>query len=230
MVIADPTSELTSLVRQLGDPAPAEAPRHMRDRAQLIRRRFGLALPPPFAGPPGDDEPVRVAQPTDAAAIAAVKWRVFGTSYRGVLDDRFLDERDFVPPVAYWLGRAMVPPSRRHRLLVWGRPGRVFGYVECGPARPDEDEPVPEAAGEKGEIWELYVDPTAHARGGGTRLIEAAEEWLTAVGLSDMELSVLAPNHAAQAFYRARGWTPTGQVIPVDLGVVAFEELRFRRM
>src|SRR5690606_24625146 len=109
-----------------------------RRQAHLVRRRFGLALPTPFVGPPSGDEPVRVATAADGAAIASVKWRVFGTTYRGVLPDTFLDHRDVVPPATFGIGRAMVPPGRRHRLLVWGRPGVVHGYVDCGPAHHDD--------------------------------------------------------------------------------------------
>lgn len=221
MVIADPSSELLDLVRHLGDPAPPTAPEAERAAAALIRRRFGLSLPPPFAGRPGADEPVRVAAATDGAAIAAVKWRAFGASYRGILPDAFLDGRDVVPPASYWTGRALLPPSRRHHLLVWGRPGTVLGYADCGPADP--------ASGEVGEVFELYVDPTAQGAGGGSRLLLAAEERLWGSGFARLELSVLAANDRAQAFYRARGWEPTGRTEDVDLGVVRFTEVRFAR-
>ncbi len=229
MVVADPVAELISLVRAQPDPAPAVPEPADSARAHLIRRRFGLGLPMPFVGPPGEDEPVRVAAALDGAAVAAVKWRAFGTSYRGgILPDAFLDGRDVVPPAAYWVGRAMVPPSRQHRLLVWGRPGHVYGYVDCGPAHPDDV--VGEGPdGAMGEIWELYVDPHAQGRGGGRRLLEAASVWLDEVGLHHQVLSVLRSNRRARAFYEAQGWQPTGEVRPVDLGVVAFEELRMRR-
>ncbi len=218
MVIADPSAEVLDLVRALGDPAPSVAPAASQRRAELVRRRFGVALPPPFAGEPGPDEPVRAATAHDGAAIAAVKWRAFGTSYRGVLPDAFLDQRDVVPPASFWTGRAMVPPSRRHRLLVWGRPGRVFGYVDTGPADVD---------GAVGEVFELYVDPTAQGRGGGARLLAAGRGALVDAGFARLELSVVATNAGAQAFYRRQGWGPTGRVDHVDLGSLAFDEVRF---
>ncbi|CAN5808090.1 hypothetical protein BH10ACT1_BH10ACT1_39020 [soil metagenome] len=226
MVIADPSLELVELVRRQGDPARPEAPDADQRSAGLVRRRFGLALPPPFAGLPGPDEPIRVAAATDGAAIAAVKWRTFGTSYRnGVLPDAFLDGREVVPPASFWVGRAMVPPSRRHRLLVWGRPGTVFGYADLGPVHPDDATPnEPDA----GEVYELYVDPVAQGRGGGARLLEAAVEWLVGAGFTSLELSALASNEHAQQFYGAQGWERTGAVVHVDLGVVAFDEVRFR--
>lgn len=171
---------------------------------------------------------VRVAAPMDGAAVAAVKWRAFGASYRGgVLPDAFLDVREIVPPASFWTGRAMVPPSRRHRLFVWGRPGTVFGYLDCGPVHSDDATP---GAAEAGEVYELYVDPSAQGHGGGTVLLERAEQWLSEVGFARQELSVLASNPGAQAFYRQRGWAPTGVVARVDLGTVAFDEARFERV
>ncbi len=228
MVVADPAAELVGLVRALGDPAPAAAPAEVAARARLVRRRFGLSLPPPFAGPADAATPVRPAVAADGAAIASVKYRVFGTTYRGILPDAFLDARDVVPPVAFWVGRAMVPPSRRHRLLAWGRPGEVLGYVDSGPAR--EGEPGAAAGSAAvGEVYELYVDPAAQGLGGGRRLLAAAEEALAAAGFVALELSVLRDNHAARGFYGAMGWHDTGVVDHVDLGVVAFDELRLRK-
>ena len=227
MVVADPAADLLRLVTQHGDPPPSEASRADARTAELIRRRFGTSLPPPFAGLPGDDEPIRVATAHDAVAIAAIKWRAFGANYRGgVLADDFLDARDIVPPVSFWIGRAMLPPSRRHRLLVWGRPGVAFGYLDAGPVHLDDVDP---SQPESGEVYELYVDPMAQGRGGGARLLETAEDWFRDVGYERVELSTLVTNPAAQGFYRRQGWEPTGRIIPVDLGVVAFEEMRFAR-
>ncbi|MFN8019013.1 MAG: GNAT family N-acetyltransferase [Acidimicrobiales bacterium] len=227
MVVADPSAELVRLVTRHGDPPAVVASRADQRAAELVRRRFGLALPPPFAGEPGRDEPIRVAAPTDGAAIAAIKWRVFGTSYRdGVMDEAFLDRRGVVPPPSFWIGRAMVPPSRRHRIFVWGRPGVAFGYLDAGPVHPEDADPAhPDA----GEVYELYVDHTAQGRGGGARLLAAAEAWFREVGHPWAELSTQTTNPVAQAFYRANGWEPTGREVPVDLGVVAYVEARYAK-
>lgn len=227
MVVADPAAELLRLVTGPGDPPPATAAEADQRAASLVRRRFGLSLPPPFAGPPAAGEPVRRAAAQDGAAIAAVKWRSFGINYRdGVLPDAFLDGREVVPPASFWSGRAMVPPTRGHRLLVWGRPGTVLGYADLGPVHAEEAEA---GRAEAGEVYELYVDPTAQGHGGGTALLTAAEDWFLDVGWERGELNVLDTNRDAHAFYSARGWSPTGRSSPVDLGVVAFRELRYAR-
>ena len=226
MVIAEPSAELLALITAGGDPAPSDASAEAVRTATLLRRRFGLSLPLPLVALPGHEEPVRVAAAVDGPAIAAVKWRVFGTNYRGILDDGFLDRRDVVPPSSFWVGRAMLPPSRNHRLFVWGRPGVVYGYADCGPVHPEDAAPDrPDA----GEVYEIYVDPVAQGHGGGRRLLAAAESWFAERSFAAMELSVLAGNEVAQAFYRAAGWEQTGVAKPVDLGVVAFEELRLTK-
>jgi len=234
VVVADPSAELLGLVRSMGDPAPATAPPAMVRRADLIRRRFGLALPAPFVDLTAislRDEPIRVATAFDGAGIAAVKWRAYGTNFRGgVMPDAFLDQRGIVPPASFWTGRAMLPPSRQHRLLVWGRPGRVLGYVDCGPAHPEDVEPADVAAGVAvGEVYELYLDPSVQGRGGGSRLLAAATEALSDVGFERLELNVLTTNVAAQRFYEQHGWVPTGRVTHCEFPDVAFDEARFTR-
>lgn len=235
MVIADPAAELVRLITAAGDPPPVEASAADGRAAQLLRRRFGLALPPPFAGLPGDADPIRSASAVDGPAIACIKFRSFGATYRGLLDDAFLDGRGVAPPASFWVGRAMVPPSRRHALLVWGRPGSVFGYVDAGPAHPDDlpdadvdaDEGAPPDPSGVGEVYELYLDPVARRRGGGARLLASAEERLAAAGFTDAQLWVLSGNDPARSFYLRQGWVDTGFVRHEDLGVVAFDEVRF---
>ena len=99
---------------------------------------------------------MRPAVPADGPAIAAVKWRASAVAYRGVLPDAFLDQAELVPPVGFWVGRALRPPSRRHALVAWGRPGSVLGYADVGPCRDPGVDPE-----RVGEVYELYVDPAA---------------------------------------------------------------------
>jgi ribosomal protein S18 acetylase RimI-like enzyme len=223
IVIADPATELLTLVQRSSESSSASDDAN----AALLRRRFGLALPPPFTGPidAGDPEasPVRLAVPADGPAIASVKWRAFGDCYRGVLPDEFLDGREIVPPVAFWIGRAAVPPSRRHSLFVLGRPGLVLGYCDAGPCRDSDVD-----AAVTGEVYELYLDPTALRAGGGRRLLDRTVAHLVSSGSTDLRLWVLRANEAGRAFYEACGWRPDGTTRIEDLGMFEFEEVRYR--
>lgn len=217
MVVSDPAAELLELVRAAGDPAPCRPDPAGAARAALIRRRFGLALPPPFVELAGEPR-IRPAEVTDAAAIAAVRWRSFGTDYRGVLPDRFLDDRDLVPPVSYWMER--VAARGPEGLVVWGDPGSVFGYLEHGISETDADH---------GEIFELYVDPCAQGRGGGAALLHRAIEALGEHGVAAVEVAAVAGNARAHTFYVRHGFRDTGERNRLDLGVDAVEERRFVR-
>lgn len=234
MVVGDPSAELLALVRGQGDPPPCQPDSSAMAAARLIRRRFAIALPPPFAAEPGMATPVRAAIPTDAAAIAAIKWRTFGISYRGILPDAFLDHRGIVPPPSHWTERARTGRG----LHVWGDRSSVFGYLDCGPADDPNGPWVDEVAApglaraesrSVAEVFELYVDPCHQGLGGGSRLLEAAVDGLRAEGYDRIDLSALTNNTVAHDFYLAHGFEPTGEIVPVDLGVVAFDEVRFAR-
>ncbi len=153
-----------------------------------------------------------------------MKWRAFGTCYRGVLPDAFLDGREIVPPTSFWVGRAARPPTARHFLVVLGRPGHVLGYCDAGPCRdPDVDQAV------TGEVYELYLDPTALRSGGGRRLLGETLDRLASTGSSDVRLWVMQDNTAARAFYEALRWRLDGGVRHEDLGVVTVDEVRYRQ-
>lgn len=225
-LIQDPGEELVGLVQRAFPDEPSAAD---RAAATLVRRRFGTALPPPFAAPPapGSDVPIRTAAPADGPAIAAVKWRSWKVGYRGVVDDDFLDDRAVVhPPWTWWTERARFPPSRQHRLLVLGRPGEVHGFCDAGPYR-DAQVDV-DGEGDVGQVYSLYVDPGCYRQGRGAALLAAAVEHLHGAGLGDLRLWVVDANQRARSFYAAQGWAPDGasatRAFP-DLTVV---EVRYR--
>jgi ribosomal protein S18 acetylase RimI-like enzyme len=226
-VIQDPSHELIALVRRTWPDDPPEAE---RKAAELARRRFGISLPPPFApkvGPNGE-LPVRVASGADGTAIAAVKWRSWQVGYRGVIDDDFLDHRMEIHPTAgYWSERAHLPPSRRHRLLVLGRAGVVYGFCDGGPYR-DDDLEAGVDPDRVGQVYSLYLDPTIYRLGQGSVLLAAMVDDLRQVGFADFRLWVADTNVKAQAFYRAQGRAHDGGTEVRTFPDLAVRELRFR--
>jgi GNAT superfamily N-acetyltransferase len=210
-VIQDPADELLDAVRRAGDDPTAS------DRAavELVRRRFGLSLPLPFARVPsaGEEIPVRGAVAVDGPAMAATKWRSWRLAYEGILPATFLADLAVYPPAGYWTGRAAVPPSNRHALFVAGAKGMVVGLASVEPA----------------QVKVLYVDPLVQRRGVGRALLDAAVDHARDTGAFDLHLWVAEGNAPARAFYEATGWEADGerQRFVLDPGV-EMDEVRYR--
>ena len=221
-MIRDPLQEvLDAALRTPDATAPGAVDPSTLTALRLARRRFGVALPPPFVAVPAEPArlPLRPAGPTDGPAIAAVQRRAWRVRYRGLIADAFLDGLDFSYLGGYWTGRATVSPSPRHRLLVAGPPGEVHGVVDTGPARDDDARVAADGTVLTGEVRSLYVDPSVFGRGLGSALLHAAEGALATAGFTaGAVLWVVEGNAGARAFYERWGWAPDGarKVTPVD--------------
>lgn len=231
-MIRDPLEEVLGASLRAADDATVDDvdPGDLRD-LRLARRRFGVALPPPFVPVPASPgaAPVRPAGPTDGAAIAAVQRRAWRTGYRGLLADAFLDDLDFSYLGAYWTGRATISPTPRHRLLVAGGRGEVHGVVDAGPDRDAGGPVASDGLAATGEVRSLYVDPSAQGGGLGAALLAAAVAELVDQACHELILWVVEGNERARRFYERRGWSADGgrKVTPVGDGGLA--EVRYRR-
>lgn len=67
------------------------------------------------------------------------------------------------------------------------------------------------ADGERSTIWALFLDPAHEGRGHGRRLLDRAVEWLWSRGAPQIKLTTEMRTRADR-FYRAAGWTITGEV------------------
>jgi ribosomal protein S18 acetylase RimI-like enzyme len=156
---------------------------------------------------------IRAATVEDAAVIASIHARTWRHAYADIVAP------DDMPDPA------MTRPAWRERILgndvetiVFEQDGRVAGFAAYGPSRDA-------AADERtGELYAIYVDPTAQGAGVGTALLTAAVERLAARGFADAMLWTLQGNGLAQAFYARHGWT-------LDEGAVQHDppEVRYRR-
>ena len=230
-MIRDPLEEVLGASLRAADDAVVGTvdPGALRD-LHLARRRFGVALPPPFVPVPGTPAalPQRLAGPGDGAAIAAVQRRAWREGYRGLVSDAFLDDLDFSYLGAYWTGRATVSPTPRHRLLVAGSRGEVHGVVDAGPARDDDGPTGPDGLPATGEVRSLYVDPSVQGRGLGGVLLAAAIAVLVAQGSAELVLWVVEGNVRARRFYERRGWAADGGRKVTAVADEALPEVRYR--
>jgi GNAT superfamily N-acetyltransferase len=60
-----------------------------------------------------------------------------------------------------------------------------------------------------GNIWGLFVDPSAQGRGHGSRLHDAMVEWMFAQGLEQLWLGT-GNETRARGFYERHGWREAG--------------------
>ncbi|MBI2710857.1 MAG: GNAT family N-acetyltransferase [Actinobacteria bacterium] len=234
MVIADPGQELVRIVARSGDdPSPADAA-----AALLLRRRFGVSLPPPFVrlAEGGAPPPVRAAEPIDVPALGAVRWRSTSRGYRGMVPDEVLASETPSPPLGWWRDQVTgaARPGAGHAVMVAGGRGSVVALCWLGPTQPwgHEVRRPTETSDDVdlGEVARFGVDPLAWGHGIGRALLAAAEARLVALGFGHAVLWVMEANVAAQAFWEACGWRPDGgrQTVHAGRGVQVCE-VRYRR-
>lgn len=159
---------------------------------------------------------MRPATPADVDAIARVHVDTWRHAYRGQLPDAALDTLDVGPRQAMWQ-RILTTADHPARVFVAVDAATIVGFSACGPQRGDDA---------LGELYALYVTPTAQGRGHGRQLLDAAEADLAARGYTEAVLWVLATNTPTIEFYEACGWRDDGVE---ETDVVSGVEVRDRR-
>lgn len=120
--------------------------------------------------------------------------------HRGLLDD---------PAYAIWLLE---------------RDGEAIGHALAGPA----GLPHPDVAKGDGELKRLYILKDAHNGGWGTRLFQAALDWLLRDGPRTLWVGVWSENFGAQRFYARYGFEQVGDYL-FPVGAVNDLEFILRR-
>ncbi|GAA1812371.1 GNAT family N-acetyltransferase [Planosporangium flavigriseum] len=154
---------------------------------------------------------VRPATVDDADQTGRVHVRSWQVGYRGLMPDAVLDGLD---PVA----RA----ARHREILARAEPGTatfvavvdaaVVGFASVGDYRDGSD---PDGAG---EVYAIYVDPSAWGAGAGRALMDAAVAYLTTTGPRPVRLWALDGNERARRFYERYGFLADGSVRTHPIG------------
>lgn len=120
-------------------------------------------------------------------------WR---STYRGMVDDAFLDAMS-EPEAAQRWGRRLPAPAGRP-VVVAEVAGDVVGFASGGRERDGDRRHT-------GELYAIYVLEAFQGRGMGRELARAVAGGLAGDGHRSMLVWALRANAAAHAFYRALG-------------------------
>ena len=141
---------------------------------------------------------LRPAMATDLDAITGVFQACWSTSYAAVLPTHLVAAMSTERARTLW-----------SRVLIEAAPGDVVVAVSDGDVAGVTRWEVA-AGASHGWVHSLYVDPSAHGRGIGGRLLDAAETAIGRAGVTAGRLWVFAANSPSIAFYTAHGWAPDG--------------------
>jgi GNAT superfamily N-acetyltransferase len=172
--------------------------------------------------------PIRHAVPADADAIGALHVRGWQSAYRGLLPDALLDGLS-IPAWVEKRRNALTTPWNALVLnhVVEG-PAGVLGWASTGPARDAGLD-----AARVGEVYAIYLEPSAVGRGHGRELLAHALERLAAQGFGEVVLWVLEHNARARRFYECAGFaldtTAAPKPVPFQGRILDASEVRYRR-
>lgn len=168
---------------------------------------------------------IRLARDDDAIAIARIQIASWRAAYRAIMPADFLAGLSETERADRWrtrLGASAAPASPTYVAL--GEADTVVGFAHTGPPR-DEDLP----SDGRGELYTLYVDPSAWRRGIGAALLAAIDDFWRPTAVRELLLWVFEDNTPARAFYERCGWRADGACKLDDFNGVKAWEIRYRR-
>jgi len=139
---------------------------------------------------------LRRAAAADAPLIADIHTASRRATYRGLLDDEYLDVRMPAEMPAYWRARLDELEAGAGAAWVLERDGEAVAFA-CALA--------PDAAASV-LVDNLHARPDRKGGGAGTRLLDEVARWARALGARSLHLLVLEGNDSAIGFYEHRGW------------------------
>ncbi len=167
---------------------------------------------------------VRRARLPDAPAIAAVHVDSWRAAYLGLVPATVLNQLSVRARAASWTRILADGEARGSRCWVAVLDGRIVGFLSAGPTRDADDH-----RGQVGEIYAIYLAPTAWGRGVGGELLRVAEDDLSERGYRVATIWVLAGNARARRFYQQCGYESDGGIQNEEIGPVVLPSVRYRR-
>ncbi|MBL4850651.1 MAG: GNAT family N-acetyltransferase [Planctomycetes bacterium] len=157
---------------------------------------------------------IRLAAVGDARGLGRVHVESWQASYQGLVDPDYLKALSVSERAEGWEARLVTARGADLLLRAWwrgGRPGRtevlldpageVQGFVSYGPSR----DPEPGEAKPAGELYALYVHPSAWGTGGGWALFLRCRAALRLAGFERISIWTMRGSARARAFYERQG-------------------------
>jgi ribosomal protein S18 acetylase RimI-like enzyme len=137
------------------------------------------------------------ASSEDFRAVAELHVACWRRAYEGIIPSAYLASLSVERREDSW--HQVLREGHSELLLAWVGES-LAGFVSYGPSRDDDAPP------NRGEIWAIYVAPSAWSTGVGTALWQAARRQLRELGHSTVSLWVIAGNERAIRFYLSAGF------------------------
>jgi ribosomal protein S18 acetylase RimI-like enzyme len=164
---------------------------------------------------------IREATAIDAEAISRVRVASWRATYRGIIDDAYLDALSVELGRERYLRGFDPAPAAAFTRVAADDDGRVVGFASGGVSRAAGAPP------REGEVWMIYLLPEAQHRGLGMRLIRSMARGLDRRGLGSMVVWALALNAPARGFYERLGGRPAGERT-TRVGTQQLDEVMYR--
>jgi GNAT superfamily N-acetyltransferase len=168
---------------------------------------------------------IRRADVADAEAIAGVHVRSWKAAFPDLIPQPYLDA--LVPEDRLGMWRDVLAGTSWPRFGTFvtegGGPGApVTGFATVGPSRDDDADPA-----EVGEVYTIYLDPSAWSTGAGAALLETAVAEMRLASYRRATLWTLGTNERAKRFYERRGWVADGSSKLHDWGAFTATDVRY---
>jgi len=140
---------------------------------------------------------VRRATEDDAEPIERIRVETWRATYRGLLPDGLIDQ---LQPNVERRRERLRSASTSDLNFVAQEGFNVVGYAFAGPERTHDREYA-------GEVYAIYVLPSAQGKGYGRALIRESVRALTTQGMTSLLIWVLRENQIGRGFYARLGGT-----------------------